>query len=137
MKSHSELRVFQELEVRVWQKASHLIGLLPDDPELRCHELAHALGIYFRGNPLRIQVEDGRYGLVNHSWLYWLGPSTYTILDPYCIGRLPMVQLIHMNAIGLGHNSTYNIGPARTDIDHTTVQRLLGVWDNSVTVSDL
>lgn len=130
MKSHSELRVFQELELEVWRETCRLVGLLPDNPELRCHELAHALVHHFFGHPMRIHVEDGHYGLISHSWLYWLGPDKYTVLDPYCVGRLPMVQLIHMSAIGLGHSSAYRVGPPRTDIDHTIVRRLLRHWDS-------
>ena len=39
------------------------------------------------------KVKDGRYGAVDHSWLYSV--HTEVILDVYAVGAMPMVQLHH------------------------------------------
>jgi hypothetical protein len=100
------------------------LRLLSNDKVFRCHEIARAVG-----QVLKLPVQDGWYGAIEHSWL-WIpqeGPSSYgfeydAILDVYAVGRLPMVQLVmsdrsagHYAAGGLGA-SLYREGPPRKDI---------------------
>ena len=97
----------------------------------RCHEVARAVG-----QVLDLPVQDGWYGAVDHSWL-WVhaGADPYgfggAILDVYCVGRLPMVQLVtrdrqhgHYAAGGLVP-SLYREGPVRTDIRLDVVKAMI------------
>lgn len=73
-----------------------------DGEPVRCHELARAVG-----QMLKLEYEDGRFGFVEHTWL-WTSPCDKTVapwvlpnvLDVYTPGSMPMVQLVHM-ATGL------------------------------------
>ena len=98
------------------ERAAKLVGWLPEG--MRCHEVARAVG-----EVLGLPVVDGRYGCVNHSWLVVDG----YILDVYCVGRLPLVQVVDMSPT-LPHRSDYQEGTARGDIDHAAVASAIGTW---------
>lgn len=83
------LTVFRADEILLLQQAVTIVDCLPHDDthtKLRCHEVARIVGTI-----LRLDVIDGHYGAVDHSWC--LTPRK-RILDPYCVGRLPQVQLV-------------------------------------------
>lgn len=106
MKSYAEVNVFTANELSLLRKAEAMLERIPYelDVPIRCHELARAAG-----NVLGLEVCDGRFGFVEHSWLWtekmegekfcapWSLPN---VLDVYVPGAVPQVQLIHM-ATGL------------------------------------
>lgn len=96
---HEEL--FSQKEMAVFREAVRIVEMLPEttpDGELiRCHEVARVVG-----SLLKLPVEDGKYGMHDHSWC-WTAPFHATfprslnppkILDPYCVGNLPIVRLL-------------------------------------------
>lgn len=120
-----------ESQTYLWEEATQLVGRLPEDMTLRCHELARAIG-----RVLELPVQDGQYGPVEHSWL-WLEEAPFpehreqqrcwpNILDVYVPGSLPMVQLVYT---GIGRRlpqvEAYSMGEARTDIDTECIRKLL------------
>jgi hypothetical protein len=110
MIGYAEKEVFTERERELWQRATTLVSFAPyydtgDEPgnePVRCHELARAVG-----KVLDLEHEDGRFGFVEHTWLWttpcdkkiapWTLPN---VLDVYVPGSMPQVQLVHM-ATGL------------------------------------
>lgn len=119
MKNYAESEIFPPEEVRLWKQAVRLIEAIPDEgvPEFRCHELARAVG-----HRLGLKVQDGRYGFVEHTWLWvtpfenrWFLPN---ILDVYVPGRLPQIQLIHTNrtVLPVNYSWTEPRGDIREDI---------------------
>ncbi len=131
MKGYSECSIFSERELEIFEVATKLVAYVKEegDDEIRCHELARAVGVV-----LNLEVEDGRYGYVDHSWLWTMPKVTAhmysdsgmpNILDVYCVGRLPMVALTHSHTAlphcGLG----YRPGEKRTDIKEGVVQALV------------
>lgn len=122
MKSHSEVRIFSRQEMESYHRAVVAVSQLPDIPNLRCHEVARAVGM-----TLHLPIQDGHYGLIEHSWI-WTKPwkwGTYpsNVLDVYCVGRLPQVQLIDLQYL-LPHMPMYKPSKPRTDIDHALVLEL-------------
>jgi hypothetical protein len=121
MKSYAEREVFTVNETQCWRRARAAVEALDraygcDD--LRCHELARAVGMW-----LGLQVQDGHFGYVEHSWL-WTQPldpelgllvrsRLPNVLDVYVPGELPQVQLVHMHT---GLPAAYRHGELRTDI---------------------
>ena len=132
MKSYSALQVFGGHELQLLDQAIGMIERLPASllpsasplarkvAEVRCHELARAVG-----EVLDLPVHDGKYGSVEHSWLL-SGRKTRNILDVYAVGRLPQVQLVHVEWM-LPHDQ-YKTGPFRTDIDEAFVQELVDAF---------
>lgn len=146
MKGHAHLELFDSYSIRCFDRATGLIGDLPErepplyesamnlhyrgigtpDP-LRCHEVARAVG-----EMLELQVQDGWYGNVDHTWLWVRNDRDHrgAILDVYAVGRLPMVQLVSLDSV-IGHYragssaSLYRESRPRTDIRATIVQMLL------------
>jgi len=123
MKNYSESEIFPPEEIHLWKQAIRLIEAIPDEglPEIRCHELARAVG-----RRLGLKVQDGRYGFIEHTWLWvtpfetrWFLPN---ILDVYVPGRLPQVQLIHTNRTVLPVN--YSWTAPREDIQEDIVEDL-------------
>lgn len=90
--------------------------------ELRCHELARAVRRVLGDGTL--VVVDGQCGPVEHSWIVC---SDGAILDPYVPGRLPSVQIVDA-IVG----SAYRKGPARTDVRHQIVDRLVAEMRGAV-----
>ena len=91
MISYSEREVFTPEAVRIWKLATRMVESVlnhvdAEGRELRCHELARALG-----QLLKLQVVDGQSVGVDHSWLMI---DRHTLLDPYAPARMPMVQLV-------------------------------------------
>lgn len=123
--------LFTRREVRLWETATALVASLPNlhGKVVRCHELARAVGFL-----LDLEVVDGHYGTVEHSWLYTCSKNggipipgcRLRILDVYVPGGLPMVQLVDNAAYSLPTNRCYHEGPPRTDIDEGVVTELFG-----------
>lgn len=114
MNGYSAKKVFDEPEQMLLKGVSDLIQALPDDDSLRCHELARAVGKFFK-----LEVIDGHYGLVEHSWC--MTPDR-KFLDCYAIGSLPQVQIVSPHVPGI---STYKRGSPRSDINEEKVKELL------------
>jgi hypothetical protein len=115
MNSYAEKEVFTSREKLLLRQATELVEIAPyeiDGNLVRCHELARAVG-----KVLGLEHEDGRYGFVEHTWLWteslkeegvpdkskaffspWVLPN---VLDVYVPGSVPQVQLVHMAASGL------------------------------------
>ena len=88
------------------------------------------------GQILDLPVVDGHYGRMDHEWcailrhpadprssLPWRHQRA--ILDPYCVGRLPQVQLLDTATMGLPHGCAYTPGPDRTDIRDNQVREIV------------
>ena len=137
MISHSATAVFTAKELAALKYAERIVACLPDEDAngdvLRCHEVARVVS-HFLGLP----VMDGYYGPergqmtgVEHSWLYFR-PLTdegdeaigLNFLDPYCIGRLPQVQLVHTHW-NLPHQDIYKPGYPREDVRDAVVAALI------------
>lgn len=115
MIGYAEKEIFSKREMELWSRAVELIAWTPYDMDgepVRCHELARAVG-----KLLGLEHRDGRYGFVEHTWLWteslkeegvddrakafcapWVLPN---VLDVYVPGSVPQVQLVHMAASGL------------------------------------
>lgn len=120
MKSYAEREVFHEDALAALDVASALVDRVGDHwgSELRCHELARAVG-----RTLGLEIVDGKCHAVEHSWLLvHQGEETF-VLDVYVPGRVPSVQLVHAShwALGLG----YMPGERRDDIREDVVERLV------------
>jgi hypothetical protein len=89
--------------------------------DVRCHELARALAVFFDGGWV---VVDGKYGSVDHSWLVPLAYKTRTVLDPYAVWRVPMVQLVDTSPL-LPEHGLYKPGTYRMDIQNGVVTKLI------------
>jgi hypothetical protein len=133
MHSYSETNVFSPRELNLLERATSLVALLPDEPKpVRCHELARAVR-----EVLGLEVQDGHYGFVDHTWL-WTSPLNDdcrkfpsrlgfpNVLDVYSAGQLPMVRLVACAHPQLPHVGwSYRPGNARTDVDARLVERLV------------
>ena len=137
MKSYSELNVFSGEEIVFFEKARLMVDALPasfssERPLLRCHELARAVG-----QILGLQVQDGQYGFVDHTWL-WTTPlqkdrSEFgfrvgfpNILDVYSVGQLPMARLVDCSLTQRPHVGwAYRPTDVRGDINWELVERVV------------
>jgi len=133
MRSYAEMEIFSTKEWASWSLATHFVGKIPDEDSsgmLRCHEIARALG-----KILNLDVQDGWFGMVEHSWLWtskpeWVEGKLYpwhwpNILDVYAVGSLPQVQLIDCRSM-LPYNQAFRPCPEpRTDIRDDVVEALL------------
>jgi hypothetical protein len=124
---YSGTELFRGAEIELWRAATQAIAQLDDRDQglIRCHELARAIAALPFPEVLSVRVQDGLYGAVDHSWLLVWHPRrhVYDLLDVYCVGRLPMVQLVSLD-VGPMHSALYRAGPARTDIDLGRVSKL-------------
>ena len=115
--------VFTGAEKVFLEAAARIVDLLPEitpDGELiRCHEVARIVGCL-----LKLEVQDGKYGLHDHSWL-WTGPfhprwprslDPPKILDPYCVGNLPIVRILDPASSVPHLGWMYRPGPVRDDV---------------------
>jgi hypothetical protein len=132
MKCCSEFNLFSPIEVQLFRRATAIVARVRDVDAIRCHELARAAG-----RVLDLEVQDGSYGFVDHSWLWTsslpkdLGEEYArfgfpNILDVYCPGQLPMVRLLSCKETPLPHVG-WSYRPAwrpRTDIDWKIVDAL-------------
>ena len=126
MKNYAESEIFTPKELQLWRQAVQLVEALPDE-EFRCHELARAVG-----RRLGLEVQDGRYGFVEHTWLWttpfkskWRLPN---VLDVYVPGSLPQVQLINTDRTALPVG--YFWGHPREDIKQDVVERLCQILES-------
>lgn len=135
MKGYAAHEVFSKRQLRLLRRATELVSRVPTlilragaDPlydYVRCHELARAVG-----HLLKLEVVDGWYGFVEHTWLWtsppervhgqMLGPLP-DVLDVYMPGHLPQVQLIHQYGSLL---LPYRPGIPRDDIREAEVETL-------------
>lgn len=138
MKGYSERCVFLPSVIRLhtllskvidqFDSNSSTINLGESRNELRCHELARAVKRFMtHGNfpyhlhPANVTLLDGKYGLVDHSWLELFckspeGLCSLYILDVYAVGQLPQVQLLD-TTFQLPHRANYKPGARRDDIN--------------------
>jgi hypothetical protein len=138
VKSYAERQIFSDRATAMWCDAVDLIKRISPTwgNELRCHELARAAQIAlgklkFRGEPYKLYVVDGRLWSIEHSWLLYevSGPPLYReyttkrILDVYCPGRLPQVQLLDGDHFAIARG--YEAGETRTDIKLDIVEKLV------------
>ena len=127
-KSYAERHVFSQHEMGLLDLATNLVLRAPYEINgnvVRCHELARVVG-----EILGLEVQDGRYGFVEHSWL-WTAPPVFKqdkdkvvlpkILDVYVPGGLPQVQLFDIS-VAVPMNHTY--GNPRSDIDEDVLKVL-------------
>lgn len=105
MKGYAAREVFSAREKQLLNDAQALVDIVPYElggEPVRCHELARAVGAI-----LKLDVMDGHFGFVEHSWLWTdpfpaqpCGPSwgLPNVLDVYVPGVLPQVQLVDTSA---------------------------------------
>ena len=122
MRSIAETTYFAKEVLRLFREAAEIVELIPSaqDQLLRCHEVARVVAAML--NKPNIKVVDGRYGIVDHSWLM-LGDEY--LLDVYAVGRLPMVQIRDVRTPTLPRPVEYFPGPPRSDIQTAVVAELL------------
>jgi hypothetical protein len=134
MEGYSVREIFAEQELELLRAAQNIVKLIPLD-DIRCHELSRVVGTL-----LKLEVQDGYYGFVDHSWL-WTKPFESrglrpdknrtrvgfpNILDVYCVGSLPQVRLIDCQHTALPHVGwAYRPDRARDDIDEVLVDTLV------------
>jgi len=78
MKGYGEAEIFSAAEKRLLRSAASIVDALPDSGPggpLRCHEVARVVG-----RLLGLQVVDGFYGFVDHSWLWTSALDTRRIM---------------------------------------------------------
>ena len=121
--SYTEAEVVTKLEVESLKHATSLVALCPGKIArkwVRCHELARAVG-----QVLGLEVVDGSYGAMEHSWLLVRAgdtPSRLLILDVYVPAALPQVQL---RPYWLGAPVMYRPGAKRKDVRTKVVEQLV------------
>lgn len=136
MISWAEAGILKPSEVALFKRAVRMVEAIeePEPGTFRCHEIARAVG-----HVLGLQVQDGQYGIVEHSWL-WLEEygdhmpdDPPKILDPYSVGRLPQVQLLD-NLWKLPHMKNYRwktVGESLTDIRKGDIEAILRCIEKS------
>lgn len=120
--------IFTREELKLWREVTDVVQRLPENMELRCHELVRAVHNYFIEAGRNFEVVDGKFGLVDHSWLATpRGRNRHTILDVYAVGSVPMVQLIDAASLGVRDTRccAYVERARRSDIDGEVILRLL------------
>lgn len=136
MRSYAERVIFHETVMAVWADAVSLVARVSDrhGNEVRCHELARAaLGALTALNERKLyaanaslMLVDGNLWSIEHSWLLYRWNDETTpksfILDTYCPGRLPQVQLLDGEHFAIARG--YAKGEMRTDINESMVEQL-------------
>ena len=123
MRGYAATTIFTAEERLLLSEAEAFVRRVHDpDGEVRCHEVARAFQeMWFEYQGLALEVVDGTFGIVDHSWVEaWCGPRK-SILDLYSVGRLPIVQLIHVN---FKFPLPFNPGKTRDDVRRDVVVRL-------------
>jgi hypothetical protein len=132
MKGHSVSRVFSQPLTYLRDSTATMLERLEGFDDVRCHELVRAVAIAADFPDKCLQ--DGYYGFVEHSWLWVPNPPVNPlgntkwphILDVYCVGRLPQVQLIACDSVGLPHVGwSYRPSDRRGDIDESVVAAIV------------
>ena len=143
MLGYAETDVFSGAELALLRSAEQIVRRLPAEccgEAVRCHELVRVVRHLL---PLsEIEVCDGWYGMVEHSWLWTkiperveghlLGPFP-NILDVYAPGRVPQVQLVH-NTSALPFE--YRRGDPRVDVRGGVIYKLVELASQHVTADD-
>lgn len=112
--------------------AKRYVGYLPNKigkRVTRCHEVARVVAEYLDTaedlKGLKIEIYDGHYGPMEHSWLVlrdrFKGATYVAVLDTYAVGRLPQVQLV---STSVGHALLYEAGDPRKDIRKTDMKKM-------------
>ena len=127
MIGYSASNIFTLQELELLHEVSVQVVDLPEDEHLRCHELARAIAIFHADHPLKLTAVDGKFGLVEHSWIQFAAGSTERghLLDVYAVGSLPMVQLIDAWSLGLRSARQFVAGVTREDVRTDVVDQLL------------
>lgn len=130
MIGYSAINVFTAEEIKTWHRAKELIENLPHDNhigfEVRCHELARAILQCLGNRHPGIQVRDGKFGIVDHSWIDWVRRGKQIILDVYSVASFPMVHLVDFDgSIGIRGARKYVEQEFRTDINENQVSELV------------
>jgi hypothetical protein len=117
--------IFTKEELQLLRKAERIVRLLPertpDGQLIRCHEVARIVG-----SLLKLPVQDGKYGMCEHSWCWTREPEpdyhilrvsvAPRILDPYAVGSLPVVRLLD-SGVSVPHLGwSYMPGLGRNDV---------------------
>lgn len=108
---------FTRADLDLLRDAVTIVDAIPDAPKgkppVRCHEVARVVA-YFLGG---VRVVDCKYGAMEHTVLLVRGEKhrDSVILDPYCPGRVPPVQLVYQFT-GTPAAATYRSTGPRTDI---------------------
>lgn len=136
MRSYAERTIFHETAMAIWADAVDLVARISKHygNEVRCHELARAARRALQDLNARkltaanaeLLLYDGRLWSIEHSWLvyHWrddVAPKRF-ILDVYCPGRIPQVQLIDGDHFAIARG--YERGPVRDDIKQSMVEQL-------------
>jgi len=140
MISYAARQIFSELAQYIWCDAVDIVARVSTrwGNELRCHELARAAhAALWALNRWRLDevgatlsVVDGQLWAIEHSWLVYQIPGRCSttqyakrfLLDVYCPGRLPQVQLIDDHfSIMRGYEDS---GKVRGDVDCSMVAKL-------------
>jgi len=94
MIGYSEQKIFDMKALDAFHIAERAVAKVEDPGlEIRCHEIVRAVWNVLSGHdihPVKIRLMDGHYGAIEHSWLM----VDSDVLDVYCCGALPQVQLI-------------------------------------------
>jgi hypothetical protein len=87
---------FSADELRALEIATRLVSKIPDVATFtpRCHEIARAVAVTLKKYEIEVDVVDGTYGSMEHTWLV---TDRENILDTYAPGREPQVQLVDMS----------------------------------------
>ncbi len=125
MRSYHETEHFGAGAVELFRRAQEIVSAIPD-PETgaepwRCHEVARVVG-----GALGLEVVDGSYGSVSHSWLVMPGGGTSgcdAILDVYAAGVLPQVVLVDLYH-ALPARQSYRPGKPRDDVRHNDIEHM-------------
>lgn len=132
MKNYAEVQVFTKKSVEAFKDARRVVnGIVSYNGRyfdrrqewIRCHEVARIVALTLRSK-YKLTVVDGKFGsprpYIEHSWLIYdecdhpLQPLSFKcFIDPYAVGRSPMVQIIDYD---IGHY-LYEAGKLRKDID--------------------
>lgn len=138
MTPYVQREIFRHFEQQVFTKVQHLVSRVSNawGNDLRCHELARA--VHAKLTSLQIncaRVVDGRIGIVEHSWIELTvpvaqferdrigrGEERKVIIDVYCPGRLPAVQLIDSCDVLA---PVYQEREPRTDIRMNVIEALV------------
>jgi hypothetical protein len=127
MRSISEREYIPKKYVEILKRAELAVHWLPDDIAegslIRCHELARAVGDW-----LELDVIDGKFCHVDHSWLLVEDRSpreSHLILDVYAVAQLPQVQLVNLSWHVHEFQQCYIKGAPRKDIDRKLVQKMV------------
>lgn len=123
-KSYCEAKIFTRRELDLLTNAQTLVSKFPSHDLkgewVRCHEMVRVVA-----TSLDLQVMDGFYGMADHSWIWTSKLKIFepppNILDIYCPGRLPQVQLVHSsNYLPF----EYRRGPVREDVRQDVIDYL-------------